>query len=466
MKKITFAILFGNRGFFPSESISEARISMIKAINDAGYETCLLNPGKTRFDAIETIQEGKIFSQFLKENEENIDGLIISMPNFSDENGILEAVKSWNKPIFIQANEDMLDKMGPATRCDAFCGKLALMDLLVQCKIKFTIAKPHVVNPDRPAFQKNLHYFASICRITNGMKQFSIGAIGARTTAFKSVRFDEITLQNNGINVETIDLSSVIGDVKNYSNVEKTNNRLEEMKEYSDFSNVSEEKGRILAKLSLVIDDLIEKYKLDAIALRCWSELQSQLGISPCLIIGMLNGRGIPAACEMDVSNAVTMRMMSLASNDATCLLDWNNNYETSEDECILFHCGPVANSMLQGKGKIQTQTILAVTYGEENCIGSNIGKMAFFPFTYGSMKTEQGKIKMYVGEGEFEDKYIPDDYFGVYGVARIDHLQNVLMHIGKNGYRHHVCIAKGLYSEAVLEAADKYLGYEITRMV
>lgn len=41
------------------------------------------------------------------------------------------------------------------------------------------------------------------------MKRFTIGCIGARTTAFKTVRFDEITMQRHGINVESFDLSEL-----------------------------------------------------------------------------------------------------------------------------------------------------------------------------------------------------------------------------------------------------------------
>ena len=465
MKNMTFAVLFGNRGFFPSESIAAARKTMADAIRKAGYEGLMIDPGKTKFGAVETAQEGRIFAGFLKENHDRIDGLIVSLPNFGDENGIYEAVKEWDKPIFIQAFEDKLDAMGPAKRCDAFCGKMALMDLLSQANIKYTITKPHVIDPDRPEFQESLQYFAAVCRIVNGMRHFTIGALGARTTAFKSVRYDESTLQKYGINVETIDMSSIIDSAKNYCDDKKVGKRIKEMTDYSDFQNVPENKAATLAKLSLVLDEIIEDYHLDALAFRCWSELEIQLGVAPCLIMGMQNERGIPAACEMDVANAVVMRMMSLASDEATCLLDWNNNYETNENECILFHCGPVANTLMREKGQIQSHAILANSFGKENCIGANVGKIDLFPFTFSGMKTQDGRIKIYIGEGEFVDRYVPEDYFGTYGVARIENLQDVLFHLGENGYRHHVCIAKGLYSNAVLEASVKYLGFDSVKV-
>ncbi len=74
-------------------------------------------------------------------------------------------------------------------------GKFSIEDVFHQYGIKYTVMEPHVVHPSSPVFAQNLIDFAAICRVVNGMRKFSIGCIGARTTAFKTVRFDEITLQ-------------------------------------------------------------------------------------------------------------------------------------------------------------------------------------------------------------------------------------------------------------------------------
>ena len=58
------------------------------------------------------------------------------------------------------------------------------------------------MHPLSPKFKENLDDFASICRVVKGMKRFTIGCLGARTTAFKTVRFDEVTLEKYGITVD------------------------------------------------------------------------------------------------------------------------------------------------------------------------------------------------------------------------------------------------------------------------
>ena len=96
MKKIKLAILLGNRGFFPGSVIAAAREEMCEAVTRAGAEVLCMDSSLTRYGAIETREEGAIFADFLKEHEGEYDGIIISLPNFGDENGIKEAIKDVN----------------------------------------------------------------------------------------------------------------------------------------------------------------------------------------------------------------------------------------------------------------------------------------------------------------------------------------------------------------------------------
>ena len=41
----------------------------------------------TRYGAVETIKEGALFADFLEQHKGEYDGIIMSFPNFGDENG-------------------------------------------------------------------------------------------------------------------------------------------------------------------------------------------------------------------------------------------------------------------------------------------------------------------------------------------------------------------------------------------
>ena len=51
--------------------------------------------------------------------------------------------------------------------------------------------------------------------------------------------------------------------------------KLERLKNYTDFSLVPASNALTLAKVSVVLDEYIEEYHLDALALRCWNEMET-----------------------------------------------------------------------------------------------------------------------------------------------------------------------------------------------
>ena len=460
-----FALFFGNRGFFPSSLMAAARKQMKETLTALGHETIMMDESATRFGAVETPEEGRRYAAFLEQNRGKFDGVILCLPNFGDENGAAEALRNAKTPILVHGYPDEMTKLSPQLRRDAFCGKISIMDVFRQQGIPFTALKPHVVDPASRTFAENIDYFDRLCRTVAGMRDLRVGMFGARTSAFKTVRIDELTLQRKGVTVETYDMASIIELVKS---TDMAGSRYKEkaafLKDYSDWNGVPEASFANLCKLGLVLDEIIEKDGLDCGAIRCWLELQQQLGISPCVLLSDWNQRGLSMACEADVGSAVSMRAISLATGNPAACLDWNNNYGDEPDKCILFHCGPVPRSMMLEKGRIEDHAILANAVGQGCSFGCYVGRIAPSAMTFGNLMSEDGHLRMYVGEGEFTADAIPREYFGVAGVAKINNLQDVLLMIGREGFRHHVAVANGTVREPLTEAFEKYLGYDVVR--
>ena len=321
------ALLVANRGFFPSSVIESAYSEMLAAFKKVGVEALCIDDGITKYNAVETTQEGMAYAKFLEAHHGEYDGLVICLPNFGDENGIKAAIADVNVPILLQAYPDEIGKMDFAHRRDAFCGKLALGSVLAQMGKKYTTYTPFVVHPSSEEFHEQLSTFAATCRVVAGMKKMRVGCIGARTTAFKSVRFDEFALENVGIDVETYDLSTFVQAMQQLDDNDSA--VLEWKKNLADvvcFANAPEGRELAVAKLGVVVSRLIEENQLDAIAIRCWSELQTTFGISPCSVMGILNQNGVAAVCETDVANAIAMKGLSLAAGKGAGCLDLNNN--------------------------------------------------------------------------------------------------------------------------------------------
>jgi L-fucose isomerase-like protein len=367
-------------------------------------------------------------------------------------------------PILVQAYPDDMDRLGPASRRDAFCGKLSIMDVFGQYGVKFTALQPHTVKPDSGRFRDNVAYFDRVCRVVGGLRGLTVGAIGARTTPFKTVRIDEVTLQRHGITVETVDLSLVLRRVAEVGPGDSAyKDKAEHLRGYTSWEGVPEAAFENLVRLGVVLDALVEEYGLGAVGIRCWTEFQERLGISPCVVMAMLTDRGIPAACEVDIGSAVMMHALTRATDEPAALLDWNNNYGDDDDKCILFHCSAVPAGLMAGPGQVADHPLIARVVGEGRGYGCKTGRLASMQFTFGGLLTAEGRVRTYLGDGEITGDPIPADFFGCAGVARIDRLQDVLLYIGQSGHRHHVAIAPGQVREPLREALERYLGFEVT---
>lgn len=461
MKKTTFALFFGNRGFFPGEVVAQAREALVEACEKNGYGYIIMDEALTRYGAVETITEGRLYAKFLEEHKGEYDGIILSLPNFGDENGAAVAFKDIDVPILVQAFPDEMDKMDFAHRRDAMCGKMAMCNVLRQMKIKYTLTKKFCVDPLSDDFAEDLKQFAGTCRVVKGMRKFNVGAIGARTTAFKTVRFDEIAFQSKRVNIEAIDMTAVFSRMETVDAAKLEDKKLK-YASLSDFGTYPPEKLENIARLGVVIDEIIEEFDLQAVAIRCWDELQKKFGIAPCLILGELNERGIAAACELDVTNAVMMRAVGLAADHPVMLLDVNNNFGDDANKVIFFHCGPAPTSMMQGNGKIEEHLMFKKSYGEGSGVGINVGKYIVDDVTVGSFKTEEGNLCAFVTEGKLTDEKLPEEFFGCGTVFEKKDANAMLQYMATNGYRHHVAITKGRFADAVKEAFDNYLGYKI----
>jgi len=207
----------------------------------------------------------------------------------------------------------------------------------------------------------------------------------------------------------------------------------------------------------------VEQYHFDSLSIRCWNEMHEQFGVAPCVLLSELNDRGIATSCEMDVANVLTMHALAAASEAPACCLDWNNNYGDDPNKVILFHCGPIAQQLMAGKGTVGVHKMFAKGNGPDHGWGVNEGRIKAMPMTYSSATTLNGKIYTYIGEGRFTDDPIEAEFFGCGGVAEIPDLQKKLIYMGKAGFRHHTTATEGHILTAMEDAFKTYLGYETT---
>ena len=463
-KRTCFGVIVGNRGFFPDHLAKEGRRAIAKRLKELGYGCVALGPRDTKFGSVETWEDAKKCADLFKKRRDEIDGVIVTLPNFGDERGVADSLKlaGLDVPVLVHAWGDTPGEMSLANRRDSFCGKMSVCNNLLQYDIPFSLTSDHTMDPATETFENDIHWFAAVCRVVKGIRTLRVGALGARPAAFNTVRYSEKLLAESGIAVETMDLSEAFGKAQAIGDKDSAvTRRLKKIEDYVCTKGIPADAVTRMAKLATVIDRWMKEVELDVTAVQCWTSMEENFGIVPCTVMSMLSEGLRSSACEVDVCGAVGMHAMALASQTPSSLLDWNNNYGDDPNKCVYFHCSNLPKSCLS-EVKMDYQDIIAGTVGKEKTYGALVGRIKPGPMTYTRVSTfdSEGIVAAYLGQGAFTDDEL--ETFGGYGVAEIPSLQMLLQYICENGFEHHVAVSHSLCARAVHEALDNYLGWDV----
>jgi len=468
MKKTTFAVIVGNRGFFPDALAKAGRKNILDTLKKNGYGSVALSMQDTKYGTVESFDDAKKCAALFAAKAKDIDGVIVTLPNFGDEKGVAEAIKrsGLDVPILVQAEPDAEAKMTLADRRDSFCGKISVCNNLRQAGIPYTLTGSHTVKLASAEFKKDLDDFASICRIVRGLDNVRFGAIGARTGAFNTVRFSEKILELSGIAVETIDLSEIFGKVALLSDKDRgVKRKLDAIKNYVSTATVPPEVLLKMAKFGFVVDQWVKDCGLNGTAIQCWTSIEEFFGITPCSVMSMMSESLMPSACEVDITGLLGMYILQLASGSPSALVDWNNNYGSEADKCVVFHCSNLPKSFFKS-AKMDYQEIIAGAVGKDSAYGTVVGRIAPGKTTFCRTSTDDvdGVIGAYVGEGQFTNDKL--NTFGGFGVLKIPNLQMLMQYVCQMGFEHHVALNMSQKADAIAEALDNYMGWEVYRHI
>ena len=466
-ERMCFGIIIGTRAYFNSELAKDVRKQLLRTLADEGYDYVILpeDATPTGSSSIETREDGLKCAELFRQNRDRIDGIIVSLPNFGFEIGIINAISvaDLNVPILVQACDDENDKVDLDSRRDAFCGKISVCNNLYQYGIPFTDTTLHTYSIYSELLAKDINKFAGICRVVNGLRHARVGAIGARPAGFQTVRASEKLLQKSGITVVPVDLSEILGAARKIEDTDvELLKKLEEIKCYAVVPKEYNDKLVLQAKFGVAVERWIEANQIDAVAVQCWDSLEQNYGCAACVTMSMLGEKLLPAACEVDIAGAVSMYALTLAAQGQSALLDWNNNFAEDRNKCVCTHCGNFPKSFVRNDLKLGTLGVLGRTLGKVNTFGAVYGKVTKGDFTFFRISTDdtKGVIKAYLCTGE-----ITDDPYGMDGciaVTKVDNLQILMKHICKNGFEHHVAMVRNDVKNILNEAIEGYLGWNL----
>jgi L-fucose isomerase-like protein len=463
--KQTFGVIIATRNIFNFQLAVEARKKVLDKLDNMGFGYVILPESETPTGNIEGYTDAVKCGAYFKQHADIIDGILVVLPNFGDELGVVNSIKlsGLQVPVLVQACDDENNKVDVKSRRDAFCGKLSVCNNLYQYDIKFTDTISHTYSLDSEEFTADLVKFAAICRVVKGFNGLRVGAIGTRPIGFQTMRMSEKLLQKYGITVVPVDMSEIIAAANKIDeDSPEVVQKVKDIQEYGTCNVLNKGKIAKQACFGLAVENWIKDNNIDITALQCWESIEKNYGCAACVTMSMMGEKLMPSACEVDVAGVISMYALALAAHTPSALLDWNNNFAEDRNKVVCTHCSNYPKSFFQNEIEIGSLDVLGTVLGSEDTFGAVKGKVAAGNMTYFRISTDdtKGQIKSYLGEGN-----MTDDPYGMDGgiaVCEIPNLQNLMKYMCKNGYEHHVAMVRGHVSEVLEEAIGNYLGWEL----
>ena len=467
-KKICFGVIIGTRAYFNSELAKDVKKQLLKVLEEQGYEYIILpeDATPTGSSSIETLEDGTKCAKLFREHRDEIDGIIVSLPNFGYEIGIINAISraELNVPVLVQACDDENDKVDLDSRRDAFCGKISVCNNLYQYGIPFSLTSLHTYSIYSDTLVSDINKFAATCRTVNTLRHCRIGQIGTRPLGFNTCRASEKLLQRTGITVVPADMSELIFAAQKVADDDvRLTQKIKDIHAYAQVPQSYEDKLKVQAKFGVAVEEWVKENQVDALALQCWDSLEKNYGAAPCITMAMLGDMGIPCACETDITGAVSMLALHLASGKASAIADWNNNFAEDRNTCVCTHCGNFPRSFIgNGDLKLTPLGVLGRQLGKVRTFGAIDAKVSAGDFTFCRISTDDpaGKIRAYLGNGN-----ITNDPYGMDGciaVTHVDHLQKLMKFICRHGFEHHVALVRTDVVDILKDAIENYLGWDL----
>lgn len=380
---------------------------------------------------------------------EKIDGLFLPHCNFGTEYLCARLAKDLGVPVLLWGPLDERPEENGVRLRDTQCGLFATGKVLRRFQVPFT----YMTNCrlEDPVFERGLRDFMAVCNVVRTFKQMRILQISTRPFDFWTTMCNEgELLEKFNIQLAPIPMPELTDLVKK---VKEEQTEVLEVAEYCKTNMdilVKPEELEMVAALKVAMKRLAGKYGCQAIAIQCWNQLQSELGIMPCAANSLLNEEGIPVVCETDIHGAVTALLVEAAGMNETrgFFADWTIRHPDIANGELLQHCGPWPISVARERPKLTYP--LAFEHPGSITAEAKHGLMTLCRFD-----GDNGEYSLLLGNAKGVEG---PKGMGTYVWVEVENIKRLEEKIVTGPYIHH-CV--GIHQDVVpvLYEACKYIG-------
>ena len=217
------------------------------------------------------------------------------------------------------------------------------------------------------------------------------------------------------------------------------------------------------ARVYQAVLQLSHEHGFESAALSCWPQFKADYDLAVCSVIGHLNSTGLIAACEGDLTSAISMLLLRyLTGGEITTLMDLVS-IDGADDSVLLWHCGPTPVELADEAGAtIQPLWLFDGADGHQIGLHNDLvlqpGKATVLGLTadFQHMLVLEGMIDNSKPSYMGSRGWLTDLRLNGQGINIADLVQTIMI----SGFQHHYPLAYGSLGDAGLELCG-WLGLE-----
>ncbi len=367
----------------------------------------------------EALQAAKIL------NEKHVDAVVVISGTFHLGHLVLLINREVRKPILLWGLPE-LPYDGGKIRLNSVCGvNLNASNLYKSGMRSYYAIVQNTIDEN----------WIDAIRIQVALKNSKIGIVGYRAHGFFNLDIDELDVYHKlGLLIDHYELAEIWNFEAKPEDIEI---RKGQLKAVFDISKLSDAQLEKVATLSVKLNNFMNKYKLDAIAIRCWPEFAENFGISPCAAMSLLQSEGKIITCEGDIGGSISMVAHRAVGGETPFLADFSQvNFE--ENFALLWHCGVAACNLRDGKCNATLDTYFA---GGKGVTAGFVMKPGDVSICRLDSAGQEMRVYLQKGMGIPMEKLLSGTYMKCIFKK---HIREVLQTLIENGVAHHLSVVYG----------------------
>ncbi len=312
---------------------------------------------------------------------------------------------------------------------------------------------------DHPWMRPRLDVTVRALRSLKRLSQARIGWVGDLAPTFFNLAFDERSLEARfGTRIHAHQLSELVDRSRRVPQAAAAA-AADAFLRSARASEVAPSQLETGGALYTAMREFALDYGYDALAVSCWPQFQTDLGIAPCVAYAWLNEHDeMPVSCEGDAVGAMSMLMMNEINRDQSMLLDMNE-VDVDADAVMMWHCGVSPARFANADG---------VTWRHHSTLGRKsdappagvVADLVFEPQPVTITRIADDGRQLLVIEADIVEG--PSRGFdgsrGWLSNFRIDHepvsVADIVNTVMSEGLEHHFVVGRGHHADALSELA------------